>query len=80
VLLRPVDEPQDRAHTLVDQVDPEAVQEQGEHGIPVHEHHDTRRHEAQPAQDPGRPPGRLAGEPCHADAQRLAEWERLDER
>ena len=33
-----VDEPQDRAHALVDQVDAERAQQQSEHGVAVHQH------------------------------------------
>ena len=54
VLLRPVDQPQDRAHALVDQVDAEHVQDQGEHGVPAHEHETPAATKPSRAQRPAR--------------------------
>ena len=67
-----VDQPQQRADALVDQVDPERAHQQRRGRRPVDEHDHARRHERRPAERPARRPPRLGGDPVdgHAAAAR----------
>ena len=78
LLVRAVHEPQHRAHTLVDQVDAERVQQQSDDGVAVDQHDDSCCHERRRAQHTQCGALRLRCQPAAGRAKRLAERARLD--